>query len=90
MTQLADAVAVQREASITQATTRIASEREQAIAQMSSKLQQEQQAFVLNLEAATARSIDRLTWRLAALGLVLAVAVAGVVLAYRRLWHQAG
>lgn len=87
--QLADAVAVQREAAITQATTRIASEREQAIAQMGSKLHEEQQAFVSNLEAATARSIDRLTWRLAVAGLVLAVAVAGVVLAFRRLSHQA-
>lgn len=83
--QLADAVAVQREAAITQASTRVASEREQAIAQMAAALRQEQQAFVLSLEAATERSIDRLTWRLAALGLGLVMAVAGAALAYRRL-----
>lgn len=82
--QLSGALTTVRETAITQATTRIASERDTAIRQMSVALREEQQVFVANLEAATQRSIDRLVWRLAALGLLLIVAAAGAVVVYRR------
>jgi hypothetical protein len=67
VSQLAAAVAAQRDAAITQATTRIASERERAIRQAASSLRLEQQDFVVSLETAADRSIDRLLIRLAVL-----------------------
>jgi transcription termination factor NusB len=86
--QLADAVAVQREAAIAQATTRVTSEREEAIRQMASVIRQEQATIVSNLEAALARSIDRLVVRLAVLVLVALALGAVASLVYRTLMRR--
>lgn len=65
--QITEAVATQQQDAIAQAATRLAAERDVAIRQAAAAFRQEQRGFVQDSEAATTRSLDRLTWRLASL-----------------------
>jgi uncharacterized membrane protein len=86
--QLSEAVLQQRDAAIVQATTQVTLQREQTIGATTGLLRQERQALVADLQAATARSIDRLLVGLALVGLVVVAVALGAALVYRRLLER--
>lgn len=86
--QLADAVLKERDAAIVQATTQITRQSDQTIADMSGLMRQERQALVIDLEAATARSINRLLIGLAIVGVIVVVLSVIAALVFRGLVNR--
>jgi hypothetical protein len=86
---LPEQLSAERGQALQQLTLEFQRQRDATVQQSAAALRQEQQNFVLNLEAATDRSINRVFTYLAVGALAVVALVTGTMVCHRRLWPGA-